>query len=261
MSESPVRAIRSVIDDSGNPAYINRILIGTAVTGLVRVEWVAARYSQLIPVNWAQVQMNEAMSGFYPLRYQVADAQNLIVEQCLAGDFEWLFLLEHDVLLPERAMMLLNEYMQEAKVPIMSGLYYTRSRPSEPLVFRGRGTSVYTDFEMGDMVWCDGVPTGALLIHHSLLREMWKDSPEYMIKGKIVRRVFETPRRLLVDPDTGRHNTQSGTSDLDWCDRVMRGGYFEKAGWKDFCPDTKYPFLVDTRMFCKHINIDGEQFP
>lgn len=260
MSKTPVRAVRSIVDDSCG-FYTNRILVGTAVTGLVRIEWVGARYSQLIPVNWSQVQMNEAMSGYYPLRYQVAEAQNLIVKKCVELDFEWLFLLEHDVMLPDNALLILNEYMQEAKIPIVSGLYYTRSRPSEPLVFRGRGNSIYTDWKMGDKVWCDGVPTGCLLIHHSILREMWNDSPEYIVKGQVARRLFVTPRHVLVDPETGRHNTQSGTSDLDWCDRVMKGNYFERAGWVDFCEDMANPFLVDTRLFCKHINMDGEQFP
>ena len=54
---NPVREIRSIVNDSGDTSYINRILIGTAATGLVRVEWVAARYSQLIPMNWSQVQL------------------------------------------------------------------------------------------------------------------------------------------------------------------------------------------------------------
>ncbi len=34
----------------------NRFLIGTATTGLVRMEWVQARYSQLIPTNWSSAE-------------------------------------------------------------------------------------------------------------------------------------------------------------------------------------------------------------
>jgi len=259
--KTPVRQIRSIVNDSGDYSYTNRVMIGTAVTGLVRVEWVAARFSQLIPVNWSNVQANEYMSGYYPLRYQVADAQNLIVKQFLINDFEWLFFLEHDVLLPDNALMMLDEYMRDAKYPVMSGLYYTRAHPPAPLVFRGRGTGAYTDWKLGDKVWCDGVPTGCLLIHQSILKAMWAESPEYNLKGQTTRRVFHTPRRVVVDPETGRHNATSGTSDLDWCDKVMKGGFFEKAGWKDFAPDMAYPFLVDTNLFCKHINMDGAQFP
>ena len=130
MSDSPVREIRSIIDDSGS-SYTNRILIGTAVTGLLRIEWVGGRYSQLIPMNWSQVEMRETLNSFYPLRYQVDDAQNLIAKACLENDFEWLFLLEHDVVLPDNAFMILNKYMRDAHVPIVSGLYYlARARPN-----------------------------------------------------------------------------------------------------------------------------------
>jgi hypothetical protein len=256
-NKTPVREIRSIVNDSG-VSYTNRILVGTATTGLVRVEWVAARYSQIIPMNWSQVQVNEWVSASMPLRYQVDDAQNLMVKQCLGGDFEWLFLLEHDVMLPDNALVLLNQYLMDGDTPIVSGLYYSRSRPSEPLVFRGRGNGIYTDWKHGDKVWVDGVPTGCLLIHHSILRLMWDESPEYIVRNQVTRRVFETPRKAFYD-ENGQHNMVSGTSDLYWCDRVMRENVIERAGWK--VKDKKNPFLIDTRLFCKHINQNGEQFP
>jgi hypothetical protein len=262
--DNPVREIRSIVDDSGH-AFTNRVLIGTAVTGLLRVEWVAARYSQIIPMNWSQVELRETLNSYFPLRYQVDDAQNLIVQAALMNDFEWVFFLEHDVCIPDNTFVLLNQYMREHKYPVISGLYYSRSRPSEPLVFRGRGSGVYTDWTLGDKVWVDGVPTGCLLVHHSILKAMYDESPEYIVnkgdKGQLVRRVFNTPRDLWIDPETGNHNATVGTSDLAWCSRVMEGGYLEKAGWKDFAPDARYPFLIDTNLFAKHINMDGEQFP
>ena len=259
--ESPVREYRTIIQDSNDPGYVNRLLVGTASTGLVRMEWVQARYGQIVPVNWSMVQYLHFMDGYIPIRYQVDDAQNAIVKAAVEGDFEWLLLIEHDNLLPPDAFIKFNQYMRDEKVPIVSGLYYTRSRPSEPLIFRGRGTSVYTDWEMGDRVWCDGVPTGVLLIHMAILREMYKDSEEYDAGGLTLRRVFNTPRHLWFDPEnTDQQNVSTGTSDLEWCTRVMEGGYFEKAGWHEYA-DKEWPFLVDTGMFCYHIDIDGTRYP
>lgn len=257
---SPVREYRTIVNDSGDPGYTNRVLIGIAVTGLVRVEWVGARYGQIIPTNWSQVEMQEWMNSYMPLRYQVADAQNLICKVAVEKDFEWLLLYEHDVIPPPNAFQLLNIYMQEEKVPVVSGLYYTRSRPSEPLVYRGRGTSYYSAWKPGDLVWCDGVPTGFLLIHMGIIREMWKDSKEYTTRGQVTRRVFDTPRHLWTDPETKSHNTISGTSDLDWCTKLIQGGYFGRAGWHKY-EELKYPLLVDTRINCRHINPNGEIFP
>ncbi len=264
MNKPTPRTYRTVIEDSGDAGFINRLLVGTATTGLVRIEWVGARYGQVIPTNWSHIQLMEYLESYVPLRYQVADAQNLIVKEAVEKDYEWCLFLEHDVILPPDAFIRFNDYIRECKVPVMSGLYYTRSRPSEPLIYRGRGNSFYGEWKMGDRVWCDGVPTGCLLVHVSLLKAVWNESPEYAVRrgaaGIVTRRVFDTPRAVWVDPQTGQHNTTQGTSDLDWCTRVMKGGFFEKAGWKKY-QKMEYPFLVDTQIFCRHIDQNGEQFP
>jgi hypothetical protein len=221
--------IRKIVDDSGNPGYVNRVLIGTATTGLVRIEWVGARYSASLPPNWSQVELTQQIPTYYPLRYQVADAQNLIVKKAIESDFQWLLLIEHDVMIPPDALLRFNRYMHEEKTPVVSGLYYTRSHPSEPLIYRGRGNSYYRDWEHGDKVYVDGVPTGLLLIHVGILREMWNDSSEYLANNQVTRRVFNTPREIWVDPQTGYQSSLGGTSDLEWCTRLIEGDYIRQA--------------------------------
>jgi len=260
-----VRPIRVIVQDSGDPGYTNRLLVGTACTGLLRVEWVAARYGQLIPLNWSMTAQMQAISStvdYMPLRYLVSDAQNLIVAEAIRLDMEWLLLLEHDVVMPPDMFIRLNHYMREARTPVVSGLYFSRAYPSEPMVFRGMGQGSYLDWKLGDRVWCDGVPTGALLIHMGLLRIMWADSEPYTLNGIATRRVFDTPRYSWVNPETGMTNMATGTSDLEWCQRVMRGDYLRKAGWNAFVVEHgDYPFLCDTGMLCRHINPDGTQYP
>lgn len=258
--KSPVREYRIVVDENGHK-FMNRVMIGTAVTGLVRIEWVAARYGQIIPMNWSYIYLNQYISAYMPLRYQVADAQNLIVKEAINKDIEWLLLIEHDVVLPPDAFIKFNQYMINEDTPVVSGLYFLRGRPSYPLIFRGRGNSIYTKWKMGDKVWVDGVPTGCLLIHMGIIREMWKDSEEYTAGGQVTRKVFNQPLHLWSDPEDP-HNVAAfgGTSDLDWCTRVIEGDYLKKAGWTDIACK-KYPLLMDTSIFCQHINPDGEMFP
>ena len=255
--------LRNIMVDSNNPGYMNRVLVATpAGTGSVRMEWVLARYGQIIPMNWSMVQYTQFMNSFVPYRYTVPDAQNLIVQEAVKGDFEWLILIEDDNVLPPDAFFRWNKYMQERKVPVVSGLYFSKSKPSEPLIFRGRGTSVHWDWKFGDKVWCDGVPTGSLLVHMSLMKVLYNESPEYLVGGKggtMARRVFEIPQQMWVS-DEG-FNSLVGTTDLQWCTRVMRDKVFERAGWKEY-QKKKYPFCVDTNIFVKHIDRNtGEQFP
>lgn len=244
-----------------NPGpWMNRILIGTPSTGTVRMEWVMARYGPAIPTNWSATDVIQWISTFAPLKYLVADAQNLIVKTLVEKNIEWLLLIEHDNLLPPDAFIRINRYMLDGIIPVVSGLYFTKSDPPEPLLYRGRGTSFYTKWKMGDKVWVDGVPTGTLLIHGSILKAMWKESPEYNVNGIITRRVFQTPEKIWQDPESKGYHLQIGTSDLAWCERVIKEEFFKKAGWPEY-QKIKYPFLIDTNIFVKHIDESGRQFP
>jgi hypothetical protein len=207
------------------------------------------------------VTLFQFMDSFFPLRFQVADAQNLCVAAALDGGFEWLLLLEHDIIMPPTAFIQIDKHIREEKFPLISGLYYTRAEPSVPLVFRGRGNGFYEDWKFGDKIRCDGVPTGLFLIHRALLQSLWDDSPDYLVRGETpCRAVFRTPRDLESDPTGQFFNISQGTSDLDLCTRIIEDGHFDNSGWTDFIDDP-YPFLVDTDLFCLHVNPDGTKFP
>lgn len=257
---SPVRPTRTIVHNDDPIGYTNRILVGTPTRGTVRIEWHNAVHGLVIPTNWSMISMIQPMSTFIPVRFQVADAQNMIVQEALTKDFEWVLLLEDDVLPPPDLLIKLNAYMQAGDTPVVSGLYYTKSTPSEPLIYHGKGNGAFLDFQMGEQVWADGVPTGCLLIHHSILREMAEDADYYEFNGQRAKRVFESATRSWIDPETGSVNTSSSTSDLDWCWRVKEQGYFRRAGWPQY-DALEYPFLVDTSILCRHITPDGIVFP
>ena len=176
--------------------------------------------------------------------YLVADAQNILVDIAVKQNYEWMFLLEDDVILPFDAFLKINEYMKDGMVPVVSGLYFLKANPPEAIVYRGRGNGPFMGWRMGEKVWVDGVPTGCLLIHNSILKLMHEESPEYQTgNGQIVKRVFETPAKAWMDPETGVMQMASGTSDLYWCDRVMKEKVLQRAGWKEIAKK-KYPFLI-----------------
>lgn len=238
----------------------SRFIIGTATTGLVRMEWVQARYSQLIPTNWSSAEVMQWIPTYCPLQYLVSDAQNIIVKKAIEQDAEWLFFLEQDNILPPNTLWRLNDYMRKGNIPVVSGLYFTKSNPPEPMLYRGKGNSYYENWKLGDKVWVDGVPTGSLLVHMSLMREMWNESPEYKAGDQVTRRIFSEPSKTWFNPARGVMENLTGTSDLGWCDRVIKEKFFEKAGWPKY-QKMRYPFLVDTNMFIMHIAENGVQYP
>lgn len=214
--------------DSGVNTYQNRLLIGTITTGPIRMEWAAARYGMSIPANWSKVDMLQFMSAYIPLRFSIQDGQNIIVEKAITDGYEWLMLIEDDTCPPPDAFIRFNEYMRSAKYPVVSGLYFTKSEPAEPMVYRGRGNSYYTDWILGDRIAVDGVPTGMLLINVKLLKAVSDESPQYMAGGIRVHRVFDAPIKTFFNEATGAQEALSGTTDLNFCRRAIEGGFLRR---------------------------------
>lgn len=242
----------------------HNILIGVATLGTIRYEWHVHRRNQILPINWqsGEITANHQLDSVASIGYNTEDAQNVCVHHALKNDYEWLLLWEDDVLPPFNALVLLDTYVASKKYPIVSGLYYSKSIPSWPLVFRRRGNGAYLDFTLGDKVWCDGVPTGFILIHTSIIKYVAEHSEEYTAPdGNRVRRVFRFPREAWFDPEADAYFAKMGTSDLHFCERVMTEKVYETLGWARKIPDMKYPFLVDTRLLCRQIDLGGRIYP
>lgn len=255
----PIEGYRGLIEKACEPIS-NRVLIGIPATGLIRIEWAMARYGQITPCNWSQSDMVQFIDQFSPLGFMVADARNMVCTKAIEQDFEWVFFIDHDTIPPPHTIITWNEYMLKGDIPIFGGLYFTKGRPSEPLVYRGNGTSHYRGWKFGDLVWVDGLGMGCTMIHVSILKEMSKDSPTYKIGENSVFRIFETPSKIGIDPQTHALSAQSGTEDLYWCDKVRKQGILAKAGWKDIAKK-RFPYLIDTNVFCRHIDNNGTQYP
>lgn len=250
--------VKSGID--GNPR--NRLLIVTPTLGIVRMEWAMSRYGQATPPNWSSSGAFLGIGATVPMHYLVADAQNFGCEDVVKKNFEWMLLWEDDVVAPIDSFLILNKYIRKADKPVVSGLYYIKGNYTEPVLYRGLGNGCYDDFKIGDKVWADGVPTGFLLIHSKVIKLMWEESEEYTtLGGRKTRRVFQTPSKVYFDQETKSFASGRGTSDLQWCHRVIKEKVLTRAGWPKI-GRRKYPFLCDTSIFCKHIDLNsGKQFP
>jgi hypothetical protein len=243
--------------------HTRRILIGIPTLGVIRYEWHMHDKGQTIPINWqaGSVTVTHYPESIAGIGFQVADAQNIVVDAAVKDHYEWMLLYEDDVLPPFDAYMRLAQHMEAGTCPIVSGLYYSKGSPSWPLLFRGRGNGSFTDFTIGKPVWVDGVPTGFLLIHSSIFKHMWQESPAYQLPdGKKVRQVFKTPRESWYDPELERYFAKMGTSDLFFCDRLIDQKILAKTGWTALAKQ-KYPFLVDTRIYCQQIDLNGVLYP
>jgi hypothetical protein len=237
-----------------------RLLIGIPMTGLVRAEWHHSLMNLVVPTNWSHGYIASALPQFIPLGYSVANARNLVAQKAVLEGYEWLFFIDHDVILPIDTYIRFNAYIRSEEYPVVGGLYFTKSAPAEPLIYRGRGNSYYDKWKMGDKVTCDGMGLGCHMINVKLLKLMWEEAEWYNVYGDRVKKIFTTPRVAMKNDFGDFVGGMVGTEDLPWYERIMKDSFLERAGWPQLQTE-EFPFLCDTNIFCRHIDQAGNQFP
>jgi hypothetical protein len=243
-----------------------QVLLGTPTLGTLHVHWYNSMIGMVNPPNWALVRST-------PVGYTVADAQNLLVDNFLRGAFRALIFIEDDTCPPADAIIVFDRWfwkMERKKAPpVVSGIYHIKGSAEirkgnkggiellgpEPLAYRGSGTRAYRDWNYGDVIWVSGVPTGALLIHRSLL-EAWAKEPDietYHLPGYPfpLKRIFQQPARVWLE--NGNVHVASGTSDLWWSDQTIKRGLLAKAGWPQY-QKKQYPYIIDTGLRFGHVD-------
>jgi len=158
------------------------------------------------------------------------EARTQAAYQCLNGGYQWLFMLDCDVLAPKETIPRLISH----RLPIASGLYHQRfptwtglSGEYLPCMFNevagpdGKlAKQPITEYTPGSLVEVAYVPGGCLLAHRSVFERMLQAG---------IKRFFEWT--LTAENPAGR------SEDFEWCARVRA------IGFKCF---------VDTSLVCQH---------
>jgi len=103
--------------------------------------------------------------------------RNNIVDEFLfqrKDESEYLFFVDDDVEVPSHAI----EQMLSWDKPFVAGIYYRRSPPCDPLIYRKREDGWYRsllpeqDYETGDLIPIDACGMGCTLIHRSVFQQI-----------------------------------------------------------------------------------------
>jgi|TARA_B100000315_G_C14571897_1_gene586015 hypothetical protein len=109
----------------------------------------------------------------------VATARETLVKEVLKEDnSKYIMFVDSDVFLPPRGFA----YLQQSKKPMITGVYWTKSEPPEPVIYQDLHMGPYLDFPKRSLFELDAAGMGCCLIDTEVFRKIPKPWFDYKIE-------------------------------------------------------------------------------
>ena len=168
-----------------------------------------------------QAPMNTTMSRAVVKGKPVDVARNELVGYARKVGAKYIFFIDDDVLVPHNALIRLFGL----KTGVATGVYYTKTRPSVPVILKKDRPAGFEDWKYGDVVEVDYCGAGCLLIDMD---------------------VFDAIEKKFPDTEFFRYNR--GRPDIV----EERGHIGEDVWFCDLATKCGYPIMCDTGVQCGH---------
>lgn len=197
-------------------------LVGVPTFGEVSIEW-AINKSHL------SVGLAVYVIDMFIKDKRVDVAKNELCQTALDNNCDWVFLLDDDVLPPtETIMKMIKLWRDRDDCKIINGVYWSKSNPPVPLMFRDHMRGSYMNWHVGDLVEVDSAGAGCTFIDTEVLKKLEKPwfNVDYTYRSPEVENQPSGP-------------DMATTEDL----------YFYKKA-----RDAGYKVWVDTSLQCQHLD-------
>lgn len=141
------------------------ILVGIPTLGNgVSHFFAQARQSQQFPL------VSSSMD-YYCVGKPIAEARNEIVDYAIAADVDYIYWLDDDVIAPADSFLKMWKHSTTGK-DIINGVYWSKSNPPMPLLFRGHLSMPYMNWHMGDLIEIDAAGNGLTLVKTQVYKDI-----------------------------------------------------------------------------------------
>jgi len=140
------------------------VVVGIPSFGMVSTYFLQARAAHSFPL------VSSAIDKIV-LNKPIAEARNEIVEFALQQGANYIYWLDDDVIAPPDSFLKLYRHNRD----IINGVYWSKSNPPMPLLFRGHLQGPYWDWHIGDLIEIDAAGNGLTLVKTDVYRKMEKE--------------------------------------------------------------------------------------
>lgn len=157
-----------------------KLSIGIPFYGGVPAEW----WTQMLQFSAALSKVVEVRDIITCGTMTADHSRNLIADEFVKSDAEWLFWIDSDTQVPVGAV----ERMLSHGRTLVSGLYYGKNDPHPPIAyFKHNGAYTPIDkslkWEKGEIIHVDSAGMGCMLTHRSVFEDIKNNYHVYQIPG------------------------------------------------------------------------------
>jgi len=183
-----------------------------------------------------------------------------IASRFLSSGAEWLFFLDDDVLPPNDAVLMLLETANRYDAPFVTGVYYKRAAPFDPLIYRQLPDGLYQAvLDMPEQpFYVDACGLGCALIHRGVFERIMAVHKVVLVYGKpfpvpLVKRGPKGPEGVYFNG----HHVCIPAEEVDiltepWPFFLFFGGRTEDLFFAELCREAGIRIVCDPRVQCWH---------
>jgi SAM-dependent methyltransferase len=174
---------------------MGRVFGVNVVVGIPSFGMVSTAFAQ--SVAGLQFPLVSSKIDKYVLNKPIADARNEIVEFALEQNANYIYWLDDDVVAPGDSFLKLYNHQKD----IINGVYWSKSNPTMPLLFRNHLEGPYWNWHVGDLIEVDAAGMGLTLVKTDVYREISRTvgGPWYSVDYSSFAGVKQTPYNNTED--------------------------------------------------------------
>lgn len=148
-------------------------MIGIPSYGQVSAQWVIARQQLSFPLGASTMDRWVLDPGM-----SIAEKRNLLCQEAINNNCRYLFMIGDDTIPPSTAFIQLmnklrfSQTFENRKIGMVTGMYFSRSLPPQPMIWRGYMAGSYYDWHIGEFFPVDWAGCDCLLIDVEALRSV-----------------------------------------------------------------------------------------
>lgn len=162
--------------------FAPRILFGIPTTSNARSSrnWWQSKHG----IQWP---LGSSMAEYWVEDKPIADARNELCEVAIQGGYDYLFTISDDVLVPPDTVLRLldkigrffpDERGNLVRASMITGVYWTKTNPSEAYIYRDITKGWYKDWKEGDFFPIDFAGCDCLMVEVAMLKELRAKEPD-----------------------------------------------------------------------------------